>query len=176
MSDVIAQCLSMFRTSVDRWSAISRADPALLAREPQPGEWSAIQALQHAVDTELTVFHARIIAIRDGGGPFPGYDPATQGHVDRITSTPAELVAQFAERRAQSLAAIETLTPDDLSRTGIHAELGTVTMDQLLNQWAAHDTMHIVQAERALMQPFIPASGPWRGYFADHDVDLPATR
>ena len=44
-------------------------------------------------------------------------------------------------------------------------------MAELLNEWVAHDTMHIVQAERALIQPFIPASGPWRGYFADHDVE-----
>jgi hypothetical protein len=32
--------------------------------------------------------------------------------------------------------------------------------------------MHLVQAERALMQRFIPATGPWRSYFADHDVAL----
>ena len=44
-------------------------------------------------------------------------------------------------------------------------------MEQLLNEWAAHDTMHIVQAERALMQAFIPGSGPWRMYFADPDVE-----
>jgi hypothetical protein len=31
--------------------------------------------------------------------------------------------------------------------------------------------MHIVQAERAVMQPFIAGSGPWRPYFADHDSD-----
>ncbi len=31
--------------------------------------------------------------------------------------------------------------------------------------------MHIVQAERAVMQAFIPGSGPWRFYFAGHDVD-----
>jgi hypothetical protein len=23
------------------------------------------------------------------------------------------------------------------------------------------------------MQPFIPSSGPWRSYFADHDVEAP---
>jgi len=31
--------------------------------------------------------------------------------------------------------------------------------------------MHIVQAERALIQAFIPGSGPWRDYYADHDVE-----
>ena len=40
----------------------------------------------------------------------------------------------------------------------------------LPNEWAAHDLMHTVQAERALLQPLIGGSGPWRLYFKDHDV------
>ena len=43
-------------------------------------------------------------------------------------------------------------------------------MDELLNEWAAHDLMHTVQAERALMQPFIQGCGPWQHYFQDHVV------
>jgi hypothetical protein len=36
---------------------------------------------------------------------------------------------------------------------------------------AAHDLMHPVQAERAILQPLILGSGPWRLYFKDHDVN-----
>jgi hypothetical protein len=32
------------------------------------------------------------------------------------------------------------------------------------------DVTSIVQAEEALMQVFIPGTGPWRWEFADHDV------
>ena len=172
MSDLIAQALSILRTSVDRWAAIASVDPSLLTRQPEPGEWSAIQALQHAVDTELEVYDARVRAI-GAGESFPGYDPETRGHVHRITHTGPELVEQLRPMREQSLAALEALVPADLDRTGTHSEFGRVTMAELLNQWAAHDTMHIVQAERALMQAFIPGSGPWRSYFADHDVERP---
>ena len=170
MSDLIAQTLSMLRTSVDRWAAIAGVDPELLAREPESGEWSAVQALQHVVDTELAIFNARVLAIR-AGEAFRGFDPDTEGHVHRITHTAPELVTQLRPMRAESLASIEGLVPADLERTGTHSQLGVVTMAELLNEWVAHDTMHIVQAERALIQPFIPASGPWRGYFADHDVE-----
>ena len=55
-----------------------------------------------------------------------------------------------------------------MARTARHAELGPVTLAQLLHEWAAHDLMHTVQAERALMQPFLAGVGPWRGYFTDH--------
>jgi hypothetical protein len=145
MSDLIAQTLSMLQTSVDRWAAISRVDGDLLARQPAPGEWSAIR----------------------------GFDPDTEGHVHGITLSASELVDQLRPMRAESLASIESLEPGDLERTGTHSQLGVVTMAELLNEWAAHDTMHIVQAERALMQAFVPGSGPWRSYFADHDVERP---
>jgi hypothetical protein len=52
--------------------------------------------------------------------------------------------------------------------------LGVVTMREMLNEWAAHDLMHTIQAERALMQPFVAGSGKWRHYFGDHDAE--ATR
>jgi len=170
MSDVLAQSLSMLRTCIDRWSAISRVDAELLARQPQPGQWSAIQALQHVLDTELPIFNARVLAIRSGE-TFRGFDPDREGRVDRIADSAAVLVEQLRPMREESLATLESLMPAELERQGRHAELGPVTMAELLNEWAAHDTMHIVQAERALMQPFISGSGPWRGYFADHDVE-----
>ncbi|HEX5828439.1 MAG TPA: DinB family protein [Candidatus Limnocylindrales bacterium] len=170
MSDVIAQSLSMLRTSADRWSAIARVDASLLERAPAPGEWSALQALAHVVATELPVFRHRVLAIR-AGEAFPGVDPDADGAVDHVTQTAGDLVARFTAARAESLATLESLTQDDLPLVGYHADLGPVTMAQLLNEWAAHDTMHIVQAERALMQAFIPGSGPWRMYFRDHDVE-----
>ena len=121
------------------------------------------------MDTELAIFNARVLAIR-AGEAFRGFDPDTEGHVHRITHTGPELVDQLRPMRAESLESLEALVPADLERTGKHSTSVPVTMAELLNEWAAHDTMHIVQAERALIQAFIPGSGPWRGYFADHDV------
>ena len=174
MPDLLADVRSMLETSVDRWAAIARIDGALLARPPLAGEWSALQCLQHAVDTESAVFRARVQAILDGR-PFPGFDPGSEGHVEQISRSAPELVADLAPVRAASLETLAGLSPADLDRTGQHVELGLVTMAELLSHWAAHDTMHIVQAERALMQAFIPGSGPWRALFADHDVDGAAT-
>jgi hypothetical protein len=52
------------------------------------------------------------------------------------------------------------------------SELGVVTLGEMLYEWAAHDLNHTVQAEKALMQPFIAGSGLWRGYFRDHDMEV----
>ncbi|MGW8250602.1 MAG: hypothetical protein ACWGO1_08165, partial [Anaerolineales bacterium] len=62
------------------------------------------------------------------------------------------------------------LQPQDLERRSRHMELGTVSLGDMLNEWPAHDLNHTVQAERALMQPFIQSCGPWQEYFTDHMV------
>ncbi len=174
MSDLLAQVRSMLESTPDRWTALGRVDASVLARQPKPGEWSALQALQHVVDTEAGVFRARLLAIREGAESFPGFDPDAEGHVDHPEATVAELAERLRPMRAESLAILDTVTHADLGRTSRHAELGVVTMAELLHEWAAHDTNHLVQAERATMQAFIPGAGPWRHYFVDHDVEAPA--
>jgi hypothetical protein len=172
MPDLIANVQSVLATSPARWTALARIDPGLLARRPAPGEWSAIACLQHVVDTEHTVFRARVRAIL-AGRDFEAYDPETQGHADAIERTAPELAADLERMRAETLPDLGALAESDLERTARHAELGMVSLRELLNEWAAHDTMHVVQAERALMQAFIPGSGPWRPSFADHDAEEP---
>ena len=170
MSDLLTDVQSVLATSTARWSAIARIEPAILARRPEPGEWSAIECLAHVVDTELVVFRARVLAILEGRD-FASFDPDAEGSpIDRPATA---LAAELESSRPESLATLATLTAGDLGKTARHASLGIVTMSELLNEWAAHDTMHIVQAERALMQPFVTGSGPWRSFFVDHDVEAP---
>jgi hypothetical protein len=104
------------------------------------------------------------------GQDFPSFDPDAQPPVD--LSRPAELAHAFATLREESLALLAPLTAAGLARNARHAELGPVTLGDMVHEWAAHDLNHTVQAERALLQPFIAGSGPWRtaGVFADHDV------
>jgi hypothetical protein len=82
-----------------------------------------------------------------------------------------DLAEEFANMRRGSLELLEQLNSNDLEKRARHQELGVVTLSELLHEWAGHDLMHTVQAERALMQPFIAACGPWQRYFADHAID-----
>jgi hypothetical protein len=100
---------------------------------------------------------------------FPSFDPdAAAALALADTRNPLELADEFAALRSASLELLATLNEDDLGRTAKHAALGQVTLGQMLHEWAAHDLMHTVQGERALMQPFIAGVGPWRSYFTDH--------
>ncbi len=81
-----------------------------------------------------------------------------------------ELAGEFARLRRESLLMLERLAPADLERKAHHAALGMVTLNEMLHNWAAHDLNHTVQAERALMQPFIQGCGPGKIYFTDHFI------
>ena len=167
MNDILAQARTILTTTPERWTSMVEALPGnLLARRPLPDEWSALQCLQHLVDTEQSVFPVRIQAIL-AGRDFAAFDPDAAA-ATAPASDPRLLAQEFARLRTASLAILAKVTPADLDRRVRHQELGVVTMSELLHEWTAHDLMHTVQAERALMQPFIAGSGPWHSYFKDH--------
>ncbi len=159
---------AVLRTTPRRWIELAGSLPSeLLLRPPAPGEWSAVECLQHILDTE-DVFNFRLNAFLKGQD-FPAFNPDTQG-TRPIAPNPVEMAAGFERMRRRSLDALAALGPADLTRRAHHAELGPVTLAEMLNEWAAHDFNHTIQAERALMQPFIAGCGPWQKYFQDHVI------
>lgn len=167
MKDLLISASAVLSANPARWAGLAQAVPAgLLTAPPAPGEWSALECLQHLVDTE-PVFQFRIDAFL-AGRDFPAFDPDSQGTKPDPRRTPADLAAEYTRLRLASLEALSRLAPADLDRQSVHQELGRVTLSELLHEWAAHDLMHTVQAERALMQPFIRGCGPWQSYFKDH--------
>jgi hypothetical protein len=168
ITDILEKVLSVLSTTPARWMALTGSlPPELLARTPALGEWSALECLGHLLDTERYVFPVRV-ALFLAGRDLEAFSPDTQG--SSLEQSPAELATEFARLREASLAALNKVTASDLPRMAHHSELGLVTLGEMLHEWAAHDLNHTVQTERALMQPFIAGSGPWRGYFKDHEV------
>jgi uncharacterized damage-inducible protein DinB len=168
MIDVLDMVKAVLASTATRWLNLTEALPVdLLNRQPAAGEWSATECLIHLLDTEH-IFPARVQALLTGQA-IPAFDPDTQG-TKNASSSPEKLAAEFASLRQTSLAVLARVAPQDFDCTAEHSELGTVTLGQLLHEWAAHDLNHTIQAERAIMQPFIQGSGPWRSYFQDHEV------
>jgi hypothetical protein len=76
-----AAAASVVATSATRWTALARVEPDILARRPAPREWSAIQCLQHVVDTEHAVFRAWVLAIL-ARRQFAAFTPDAGGCLD----------------------------------------------------------------------------------------------
>jgi len=169
MDEVLTQARSILATTPSRWAELARTVSAeLLSERPGPDQWSALQCLQHLVDTEQ-VFCSRVLAFL-AGQDFPGFDPDSEGTRPDTRQPPVELAQRFSIMRDESLTTLTQVSTADMDRKVRHKELGLVTLEQMIHEWAAHDLMHTVQAERALMQPFIRGSGPWQPYFVDHVV------
>ena len=172
MDNLLSQAQAVLSTTPSRWQTLTSVIPEeLLTLAPSPGEWSALECLQHLLDTDQKVFPIRLRAFMNGQN-FPAFNPDADGQKLTTRIVPTVLSASFATIRNTNLQLLAGLKPADLSRPSVHAELGKVTLAEMLNEWIGHDLMHTVQAERAMMQPFIAACGPWRPYFKDHDAAI----
>jgi hypothetical protein len=170
MIPIFRLVLPVLETTPQRWIQLSSMlPPDLFQRKPAPNEWSAYDCLRHIVDTERSVFPARVGHLLRGED-FPAYQPDKEGKDPKENPTPVELASEFARLRTGSLALLSKVGEADLNRTARHQELGMVTLGEMIHEWAGHDLMHTVQGERAILQPYIDGCGPWKRYFSDHVV------
>jgi len=168
MEKFFSDVLTVLSTTPERWQRLVGTLPDnLLHRKPLPGEWSALECLSHIVNAEAA-FNFRLKCFLEGVD-FTAFTPEERGS-KAVSWSAQELADAYSRVRQESLKHLETLSEKDFDRSALHPKMGPVTLRQMLNEWAAHDLMHTVQAERALMQPFIDACGPWQRSFLDHWV------
>ncbi|MHC4932108.1 MAG: DinB family protein [Planctomycetota bacterium] len=129
--------------------------------------WDPKQVLGHLLHGERSDWMARVRIILDSeGGRFEAFD--RDGHRAICEGrTIDSLLEEFAAARAENLTALMglELTGSDLERTGLHPELGTVTLRQLLTTWVAHDLTHLAQIARCMAGRLKGGMGPWTAYF-----------
>jgi hypothetical protein len=117
---------------------------------PGPGEWSANEGVGHLIEAERRGFAGRIrtIIAAPSGRPaqLEAWDPpvVAEARRDDLRSG-AELAAEFDALRADGLALVRRLRAGDLSRVGIHPEVGPLRVDELLGEWVHHDRNHVRQ-------------------------------
>jgi len=167
MSNPLPNILLVLQTSPTRWGTLlQRFPPELTTARPAHEEWSAAECLLHVLDVEL-VFQERVRAFI-AGRDLSAFDPDSEGSKLEPGVSPGVLVNRLVQIRAGSLLMLEDLVPAELEKKVLHAELGPVLLREMVNEWAAHDLAHIIQAEEAMMQSFIAGCGPWQQFFTRH--------
>jgi hypothetical protein len=120
----------------------------------------------HLIHGERTDWIPRARHIMAGEtGAFEPFDRTAQF---RDRKGLGELLATFADLRRESLAALAgmKLTNSDLDRRGLHPELGSVTLRELLATWVVHDLDHVAQVARTMAKVYAAATGPWSVYLS----------
>lgn len=163
MLDLAAIVLST--TSARLSSLVATVPDDSLRRRPLVAEWSPYEVLHHLLDCERLVFPPRFRALLEGATRVADLDQNAMVWDDGRAAS--DLVEEFGRLRTGTLELIAGLTPDDLNRQATHSALGLVTLGQMLHYFPAHDLTHLIQIERALIQPFLPGVGPWEGGVED---------
>jgi hypothetical protein len=126
--------------------------------------WSPFDVVGHLIDGELTDWMARlqIILSQSANRRFEPFDRFR--HISRNQGrTLSELLAEFRQLRERNLSQLRGLhvTTAQLQLTGEHPAFGSVTLEQLLATWVAHDLGHIAQITRVMAKQYRDAVGPW---------------
>ena len=129
--------------------------------------FNAFDVIGHLIQGERTDWMPRAKRILQFGESraFDRFDRRAQERESQGKSLP-QLLDEFARLRAENLAELRALnvTDQELNRRGLHPELGTVTLSQLLATWAAHDLTHLHQISRIMAHQYREAVGPWTAY------------
>ena len=133
------------------------------ARE-RPDAWSCKEIVAHLIEGERSdwIPRARTIVAHGEAVPFTPFDRSA--HLEEAARQPlSNLLGLFDDLRTDNLQTLHAMkiTPELLQRTGMHPDLGRVTLENLLATWVVHDLAHIKQMTRTLATRYREAVGPW---------------
>lgn len=132
-----------------------------------PDTWSPFDIVGHLIHGEKTDWTRRVrIILEDGTSrPFPPFDREAQFQESKGKSL-STLLDEFRHLRQENVDFLnrQELTDADYAKTGLHPDLGEVTLKQLLATWVVHDMSHLRQISRVLAKQYKGEIGPWEKY------------
>jgi len=135
--------------------------------KPAPDRFSVAEVLAHLSHAEGHCYRARVDAFLAGdGAEIEPYDPHLNPEIYRDCD-PEEDFNHFEEQRDANLEFLRDLPVEAGARTAVHREAGTITLSELLHEWALHDLGHIRQiAELARACKYLPGAGPLARFYS----------
>jgi hypothetical protein len=136
---------------------------------PADGEWCANEVVGHIVEADRRGFTGRIrriLAAPEGNEPDEeGWDQPSVAAARADCAKPATvLIDELNASRAEAVALVRSLAPEDLERAAIHGTVGRLTVRELLNEWCLHDRNHLQQLLKTVQAQAWPAMGNTRRF------------
>lgn len=132
-------------------SALASVAGADLARQPKPGEFSLVEHACHLRDVEREAYLVRIQRLL--AERAPALEPFDGGAVAAARDYPRQdafaAIRAFAAARAESLALIARLTPEELAREGTFGGKRICFAD-VISMMVTHDGEHRDEMSRLL--------------------------
>jgi uncharacterized damage-inducible protein DinB len=154
--------ISMLEKTPGLLELLLRDLPAeVLEWKPVAERWSIAEVLSHMVTTEkLYEQLARRIVVEDSPALAQSDRPVT-----REKKSARQCMEEFVPLRRAFVFFLHSVPAVAGARTGQHAELGTISLSQMLHELANHDLGHLRQiAELYRAHTFYPHAGPFQTY------------
>ncbi len=146
---------------------VSTANDDPLHWKPSMERWSIAEVLAHLAEAEEFAFRQRVKAMIEQDSPvLPSYDQNAAYAAGKYAGRAREHLKKFCHERDRSLSLLRYLPAGVVSRAGRHESIGSITVGQLMNEWAFHDLGHIRQiAELLRSRAFFPNMGPFQRFY-----------
>jgi hypothetical protein len=167
--DIEKSCQVLARTPATLRSLLAELSDDWTAGKGDVYDWAPYDVIGHLIHGEETdwIPRARIILEHGEARSFTPFDRTAQ--FERSSGKPLRvLLDEFAELRSENVRTLTSwdLTDEQLALTGIHPELGRVTLSQLIAAWVVHDLGHIRQVVTCMAGRFGGEVGPWKQYLS----------
>ncbi len=131
------------------------------------GDWAPRDIVAHLLESQRVGFAGRISHIlTTESARFEVRDAARDldqsGYRDQSAG---ELLDMWDEQRIAATEHAADLTDDQLSRAGEHATVGTLSVADLVHEWAHHDLEHLHHLCTMLEPPLLQGTGPFQIYY-----------
>ncbi len=133
-------------------SELAGLPEATLARRASETEWSIKEIVGHLRDHAQFLHRRLYMMIKLEEPLLEAYDQEALVREGNSQAVPIEqLLAEFSAQRAETIDMLSELVHWNWARTGRHAELGRISIRQLVDRAVAHDDAHLAQI-RALKE------------------------
>jgi hypothetical protein len=138
---------------------------AVLLRAPseEPGAWCARDVIAHlVVNDPIALERFRRMTVEDHPA-ITNFDEEAALAASGARERPiVALLDEVARGRLELVTYLDTLTPEQLQRTGEHSTVGPMRSIELVHHLAYHDLNHIRQVATILGEPLDEQRGPMR--------------
>jgi hypothetical protein len=160
---LIAPAIEVLRSTPSVMRAMLEPLGDELVAVPGREGWSARDVVSHLMTRQRPAIIGRVSAVlAEPGGVIPdvaGELMAVEGYRARALG---ELLDEFAAGRAEAVALLEKVTPEQLEWRGVHSGVGEISIAEIIHHVAYHDLVHVSQAARLLHRPLEPLRGAMR--------------
>ena len=134
---------------------------------PAPSKWSVQEVLAHLDDVEEIGMRARVAAMVEQDNPtlLSIDQEARAKQLAYNRKDPWKSLAGLERQRRANVKWLRKLRPAQLKRKGIHEEVGEISVEELVTEWAFHDLGHLKQILEIKRYALYPRMGNMKAFY-----------